>query len=134
VTSFLLAAAACTYSPSFCGFFGVSTVNTLASVKKTSGQSNLTKGRIAAADGQFSRIRQVAPVCPAMWAYWRHLANTIKLCFLRPTAVHNPNSNSMVQPSLHSVRQKVPTLYKHSCVLSNAGLCNALTTPEFAHL
>ena len=33
---------------------------------RTSGQSNLTKDRIAAADGRFSRIRQVAPVCPAM--------------------------------------------------------------------
>jgi len=61
----------------------------------TSGQSKLTKGRIAAADGQFSRIRQVAPVCPAMWAHWHHLANTIKLCFLRPTGVHNLNSNSI---------------------------------------
>ena len=61
----------------------------------TSGQSNLTKDRMAAADGQFSRIRQVAPVCPAMWAHWRHLANTIKLCFLRPTGVHNPNGNSI---------------------------------------
>jgi len=50
--------------------------------KITSVQSNLTKDRIA------------APVCPAMWAHWRHLANTIKLCFLRPTEVHNPNSNS----------------------------------------
>jgi len=29
----------------------------------TSGHSNLTKGRIAAAHGQFSRIRQVAPMC-----------------------------------------------------------------------
>jgi len=33
----------------------------------TSGQSNLIKDRIATADGQFSRIRQVAQVCPAMW-------------------------------------------------------------------
>jgi len=29
----------------------------------TSGQSNLTKGRIAAAHGRFYRIRQVAPIC-----------------------------------------------------------------------
>jgi len=28
-----------------------------------SGQSDLTKGRIAAANGLFSRIRQVAPMC-----------------------------------------------------------------------
>ena len=67
----------------------------------TSGQSNLIKDRIATADGQFSRIRQVAQVCPAMWvcpamqAHWRNLANTIKLGFLRPTGVHNPNGNSI---------------------------------------
>jgi len=29
----------------------------------TSGQSNLTKGRIPAAHGRFSGIRQMAPVC-----------------------------------------------------------------------
>jgi len=45
----------------------------------TSGQSNLTHDRIAAADGRFNRIRQVAPMCPLMWAHWRHLANTIEL-------------------------------------------------------
>jgi len=31
--------------------------------EKTSGQSNLTAGRIAAAHGQFNGIRQMAPVC-----------------------------------------------------------------------
>jgi len=31
-------------------------------VNKTSGQSNLTKSRIAAAHERFSRIRQVAPM------------------------------------------------------------------------
>jgi len=67
----------------------------LVVVDVTSAQSNLTKDRIAAADGQFSRIRQVAPVYPAMWAHWRHLANTIKLCFFRPTGIHNRNSNSI---------------------------------------
>ena len=71
----------------------------------TSGQSNLTKDCITAADGQFSRIGQVAPVCPAMWAHWRHLANTIKLCFLWPTTQTAIRS---VQPFLHSARQKVP--------------------------
>ena len=39
----------------------------------------LTKGRIAAADGRFNRIRQVAPMCPPMRAHWRHLANMIEL-------------------------------------------------------
>jgi len=29
----------------------------------TSGQSNLTKGRIAAAHGRLSRIRHMAPMC-----------------------------------------------------------------------
>jgi len=27
----------------------------------------LTQDRIAAADGRFNRIRQVAPICPPMW-------------------------------------------------------------------
>jgi len=30
---------------------------------KTSGQSNLTKGRIAAEHERFNRIRQVTPIC-----------------------------------------------------------------------
>jgi len=30
---------------------------------ETSGQSNLTQDRIAAADGRFNSIRQVAPMC-----------------------------------------------------------------------
>ena len=51
----------------------------------TSGQSNLTQDRIAAADGWFNRIRQVVPTCPPMWAYWRQLANMIELVLLRPT-------------------------------------------------
>jgi len=38
----------------------------------------LTHGRIAAADGRFDRIRQVAPMCPPVRAHWRHLANTIE--------------------------------------------------------
>jgi len=43
---------------------------------------------MAAADGRFNRIRQVAPMSLAIWAHWRHLANT--LCFLRPTQVAQP--------------------------------------------
>jgi len=35
-------------------------------VMVTSGQSNLTKGRIAATHGRFSRIHQVARMCPPM--------------------------------------------------------------------
>jgi len=38
----------------------------------TSGQSNLTKGRIADAHGRFNRIRQVAPICtPSAFAQYR---------------------------------------------------------------
>jgi len=51
---------------------------------KTSGQSNLTISRIAAAHGWFSGIRQVAPVST--------LPNT---CFIRPTWVHIPNGISI---------------------------------------
>jgi len=39
---------------------------------KASDQSNLTQDRIATADGRFNRVRKVAPMCPPMWAYWRH--------------------------------------------------------------
>ena len=35
----------------------------IASTMETSGKSNLTQGRIAAAHGWFSRIRQMAPIC-----------------------------------------------------------------------
>jgi len=45
----------------------------------------LTEGRIAAAHGRFSGIRQVAPVCT--------LPDT---CFLGPNQIHNPNSISTV--------------------------------------
>ena len=48
-----------------------------------SGQSNLTKGRIAAAHERFSGIRQVALVC------------TPHTCFLASTQVHNPNGTSI---------------------------------------
>jgi len=96
-------------------------------IRRTSGQSNLTKYRIAAAGGQFSRIRQVAPVCPAVWdigATWRIRLN---FAFFGPPESTTQTAIRLVQPFLHSARQKDPTLYKHSCVLSNAGLSNALT-------
>ena len=48
------------------------------------GQSNLTKGRTAAAHGLFNGIRQVAPMCTP--------CNT---CFLGPTRVHNPDDISI---------------------------------------
>ena len=61
---------------------------------QTSGQSNSTKERIAAADGLFIRIRQVAPVCPPMWAHWRHLANTIELVL--PSAHPSPQPKRQI--------------------------------------
>ena len=45
---------------------------------KTIGQSNLTQGRIAVAHGQFSRIRQVAPMCTPM-VPWIHPTRHPKL-------------------------------------------------------
>ena len=57
----------------------------------TNGQSNLTKDRIAAADGRFNRIGQVAPMCLPVWSHWRHLANMIEL--LLPSAHPNPQPN-----------------------------------------
>jgi len=56
----------------------------------------------------FSRWRQYALPCVYIGATWRIRLN---LCFIRPTRVHNPNGKSIVQPFLHSSRQKVPTLY-----------------------
>ena len=50
----------------------------------TSGQNNLTTGRIAAAQRRFNGICQVAPVCTPP-----------DTCFLGPTRVHNPNCISI---------------------------------------
>jgi len=57
----------------------------------------LTKGRIASADGQFNRIRQVAPMYPPVRAHWRHLANTIELVLpsVHLTRLRNPNGKSI---------------------------------------
>ena len=35
--------------------------------------------RIAAADERLNRICQVVPMCPAIWAHWRYLANMIEV-------------------------------------------------------
>jgi len=32
--------------------------------------------RVGRRKHKFNRIRQVAPLCPPMWAHWRHLPNT----------------------------------------------------------
>jgi len=44
--------------------------------------------RIAAVDGWFNRIHQLAAMCPLMTADWRHLANTIEL--VHPSAHPSP--------------------------------------------
>ena len=81
--------------------------------RKSVTQSNLTSGRIAATDGRFNRIRQVAPMCPHERAHWRHLANTIELVLpsAHPTEFTTQTANRSVQSFLHSSRQKVPILY-----------------------
>jgi len=71
-----------------------------ASLGLTSGRYNLTKGRIAAAHGRFSRIRKVVPMCTPF--------NT---CFLGPTRVQTQTASRYVQQFLHSSRQTVPVLY-----------------------
>jgi len=43
---------------------------------------------MAAADGRFNRIRQVAPMCPHGRIHWRHLVNTIELVL--PSAHTSP--------------------------------------------
>jgi len=45
----------------------------------TSGESNLTQGRIAAAGGRFNSICRLASMCHSVKAHWRHLVNTIEL-------------------------------------------------------
>jgi len=60
---------------------------------QTSGQSNLTSGCIAAADGHFSCISQLGAFP------WGHIGATLQirlnLCLLQPTRVHNINSISI---------------------------------------
>jgi len=79
------------------------------SKKKTSGQSNLTIGRMAAAHGRFSGIRHVAPVCTA--------PNT---CFLEPIRVQIPNDISigsavfaqLTAESRYTLQRAAPLLLK----------------------
>ena len=54
---------------------------------RTSGQNKFTYGCIAAADGRFNRIRQMAPMCPPMRAHRRQLANTIEFVLLSALVV-----------------------------------------------
>jgi len=51
------------------------------SCAETAEPINLSFGlwtRVGRRKHKFNRIRQVAPMCPPMWAHWRHLANTIE--------------------------------------------------------
>jgi len=54
----------------------------------TSGQSILAKDRIAATNGRFNSIRQVAPMCPHGRAHWHHLANTVELVLPSAQPIH----------------------------------------------
>ena len=72
----------------------------------------------------FARWRQCAVSCGHIGATWQIRLNFASFC--RPESTTQITIRS-VQPFLHSARQKVPTLYKHRYVLSNAGLSNALT-------
>ena len=65
----------------------------------TSGQSNLTKGRIAAAHGWCNCIQQVAQCAPP--------PNTI----LGPLEYQSQTASRSVQPLLQGSRQSVPILY-----------------------
>jgi len=71
----------------------------------------------------FARWRQCALSCGHIGATWR-----IRLNFASfgPPESTTQTAIRSLQPFLHSARQKVHTLYKHSGVLSNPGLSNAL--------
>jgi len=60
----------------------------------TSGQSNLTWGRMAATGGWFNRIRQVASTSPPMRVHWSYLANTIEFVLL--SAHPSPQSKRQI--------------------------------------
>jgi len=68
---------------------------------------------MAAVDGWFNRIRQVAAMCPLVRAHWRHLANTIEL--MHPSAHLSPQPKRQIDRfssrfcTAH--QQKVPILY-----------------------
>ena len=70
----------------------------------------------------FARWRQCAVPCRHIGATWR-----IQLNFASFGPPESTTAIRSVQPFLHSARQNVPTFYKHSCVVSNADLSNALT-------
>ena len=71
-------------------------------ISENSRQSNLTKGRIAAAHGWFSGIQQVATV---------HTPHNRSTRFLGATRVVMPNGISIGSAILHGSWQNVPILY-----------------------
>jgi len=96
-----------------------------------SGQRNLTQDRIAPADGRFNRIRQVAPTSHAMWAHWRHLADTIELVL--PSAHPSPQPKRLMDRFSRfctaSSRQKVPVLYNRRRTPQNCPFSWGIWTP-----
>jgi len=72
----------------------------------------------------FARWRHCALPCGHIGATWRIPLN---FASFGPPESTTQTAIRSVQPFLHSARQKVPTLYKHSCVLSKTGLSGALT-------
>ena len=72
----------------------------------------------------FARWRQCALPCEHIGSTWQ-----IRLNFASfgPPESTTQTAIRSVQLFSSRARQKVPILYMHSCVLSNAGLCNALT-------
>ena len=72
----------------------------------TSGQSNLTEDRIAATDGWFNRIRQVAPMSSPMCAHWCHLVNTTEPVL--PLAHPNPQLKRQIDRGLVIPKFSVP--------------------------
>jgi len=60
-------------------------------------------------DRRYNHIRQVAPMCPPMWAHWRHLANMTEYDWtcvsFSPCESTTQTANRLVQAFLHSSRQ-----------------------------
>jgi len=71
----------------------------------TSGESNLTYGRIGAAPGRFTSIHQVVP----MWPYLIHASNN-------PPETKTQTTPPSVQPFLDSSQQRVLILYNRQCL------------------
>jgi len=87
----------------------------------TNGQSNLTKGRIAAAYGRFNRIRYVALMCTPIWH-----------CFLEPPKSAYQTASRLVNLFLHSSRQKVAILYNRQPLPLKLAISRGGSRPHLA--